>query len=169
MSHSKNITIRPYLSSDAQDLVNIYYNTCHKVLIQNYTQAQVNALAPPEKLQVTGWARKWSELKPLVATCDHQLVGFAEFEANGHIDCFYCHHEWIGMGVGTLLMNTILDKAHSDHIKRIYAEVSLTARPFFYSKGFTVVKQQTIERKGVQLINFIMEKWLDDKSHPEKT
>lgn len=37
-----------------------------------------------------------------------QIVGFAEFEPNGHIDCFYCHHEWIGKGIISALMKEIL-------------------------------------------------------------
>lgn len=41
---------------------------------------------------------------------------------------------------------------------RIYAEVSITARPFFASKGFQVIKQQTVRIHGVELTNFVMEK-----------
>jgi putative acetyltransferase len=51
----------------------------------------------------------------------------------------------------------IVKDAKQNHISRIFAEVSITAKPFFESKGFHV-KQQTIVRKGIELTNYIMEK-----------
>jgi putative acetyltransferase len=46
----------------------------------------------------------------------------------------------------------------NNHIHLIYAEVSITAKPFFEKSGFRVVTQQTIVRNGVELINFKMER-----------
>jgi hypothetical protein len=86
------------------------------------------------------------------------VVGFAEFEPNGHIDCFYVHHNFQGVGVGTALMHEIEMEAREKLLPRIYAEVSITARPFFASKGFQVIKQQTVRIRGVELTNFVMEK-----------
>ncbi|MHB1949598.1 MAG: GNAT family N-acetyltransferase [Gammaproteobacteria bacterium] len=43
----------------------------------------------------------------MVAVMDDKIVGFAELEDNGHIDCFYCHHEYQGCGVGSALMREI--------------------------------------------------------------
>jgi N-acetylglutamate synthase-like GNAT family acetyltransferase len=55
-------------------------------------------------------------------------------------------------------MCTIEKEAKEKLLPRIYAEVSITAKPFFITKGFEVVKQQTVQIRGVNLINFIMEK-----------
>ena len=38
------------------------------------------------------------------------------------------------------------------------SEVSITARPFFESIGFRVVRQQVTERRAVSLQNFVMER-----------
>ena len=51
------------------------------------------------------------------------IVGFVEFEPNGHIDCFYCHHKYIGCGVGSTLMESVYEIAIQKEIKRIFAEV----------------------------------------------
>jgi putative acetyltransferase len=157
-----NIIIREYLIEDAQALVNIYYNTIHQVNIKDYSEAQVDAWASSASLDVESWKKKWENLKPFVGIVNDQVVGFAEFEPNGHIDCFYCHHDWIGKGVGSALMDAIKTSAHKRNIARIFAEVSITAKPFFESKGFRVVKQQTIVRRGVELTNFVMEKIMAD-------
>lgn len=43
-------------------------------------------------------------------------------------------------------------------VKRFYADVSMTAKPFFQHYGFAVVRQQQKEVRGVVLTNFLMEK-----------
>jgi N-acetylglutamate synthase-like GNAT family acetyltransferase len=96
----------------------------------------------------------------IIATLGDEIVGCAEFEPNGHIDCFYCHHEWIGKGVGSALMKEIFHIAKNNHIHHIFSEVSITAKPFFAKHGFKVVTEQTIVRKGVELTNFKMERTL---------
>ncbi|KTC93188.1 GNAT family N-acetyltransferase [Legionella cincinnatiensis] len=151
------INIRPYTPADAQHLVNIYYYTIHNINIQDYSEDQINAWAPYSSLELTGWKKKWETITPLVALIDDKIVGFTEFEPNGHIDCFYVHHEYQGFGIGASLMNEIFNKANDLNLKRVFAEVSITAKPFFEAKGFKVVKQQNVEIRGVKLTNFIME------------
>lgn len=114
--------------------------------------------APESSLEPTSWAKKFEQTKPFVATINNQIVGFAEFELDGHIDCFYCHHQWIGYGIGSALITAIFEKAKQKMISRIFVDVSITARPFFEKQGFLVTKEQTVIVKGVQLINYKMEK-----------
>lgn len=151
------IIIRKYLPEDAQHLANIYYHTIHNINAQDYSEDQINAWAPSSSLELTGWKKKWETIMPLVALMDNKIVGFTECEPNGHIDCFYVHHEYQGLGIGTSLMNEVFNMANDLNLKRVFAEVSITAKPFFESKGFKVVKQQMVEIRGVKLTNFIME------------
>lgn len=155
---SKEITIREYKAEDAQDLAKIYYHTIHEFNIRDYTQEQVNVWAPKSSLETTYWSKKLEISKPFVAILDNVVVGFAEFELDGHIDCFYCHHQWIGHGIGHALMNAIYEKAKQKNILRIFAEVSITARPFFEKQGFITTKEQTVVLEGVELTNYKMEK-----------
>lgn len=128
----KEISVRDYRPDDVQALANIYFNTIHKINIQHYTEEQVDVWAPPSSLETEGWAKKFPRTKPIVATVRDKIVGFAEaeFEPNGHIDCFYCHHEWIGKGVGSALMKEILQRAKNSHIHLIFAEVSIPQSRF---------------------------------------
>lgn len=155
----KELSIRDYRPEDVQALANIFYNTIHQINIQHYTKEQVDVWAPKSSVENTeGWAKKFPRTKPIIATVGDEIVGFAEFEPNGHIDCFYCHHEWIGKGVGSALMKEIFHRAKNNHIHHIFSEVSITAKPFFEKHGFKVVTEQTIVRKGVELTNFKMER-----------
>ncbi|MBA3816353.1 MAG: GNAT family N-acetyltransferase [Parachlamydiaceae bacterium] len=148
------ISIRDYQPEGVQALANIYYNTIHRVNIQHYTQEQVDVWAPKSSVENTeGWSKKFSRTKPIIATVVDEIVGFAEFEPNGHIDCFYCHHKWIGKGVGSALMKEILQRAKNNHTLLIFSEVSITAKIFFEKWGFRIITQQTIIR-NVELTNF---------------
>ncbi len=154
------ISIRNYQPEDVEALAHIYFNTVHQINIKHYTQEQVDVWAPTSSLEVKGWEKKFLKTKPIVALVGDAIVGFAEFEPNGHIDCFYCHHEWIGKGVGFALMKEIFKRAKSSHIETIFAEVSITAKSFFEKQGFTVLVEQKIVKEGIELINYKMEKKL---------
>jgi putative acetyltransferase len=156
--NAKEVTIRRYKLEDAEDLANIYYNTIHRINSKHYTQEQVDAWAPETSLNAKRWAEKFERTQPFVAVADESIVGFAEFEPDGHIDCFYCHHDWIGKGVGSKLMQAIEELARTQGIKRIFSEVSITAKPFFERCGFHVLVQQTVVMRGIELTNYKMEK-----------
>ncbi len=159
MNERRKVQVRRYQDGDAKHIASIYYNTIHTVNAKDYTKEQLNAWAPYYN-NYDAWQEKCSKLNPFVATIDGTIVGFAEFEPNGHIDCFYVHHEFQGAGVGTALMREIEIEAREKLLPRIYAEVSITARPFFESKAFQVIKQQTVQVRGMELTNFLMEKCL---------
>lgn len=153
------ITIRRYQSGDAKCISQIYYQTIHTVNAGDYTAEQLNAWAPWSSVQnYRGWEDKLAKIKPFVALIDETIVGFAEFEPTGHIDCFYVHHAFQRTGIGSALMEAIEQDARDQALPRIFAEVSITARPFFEAKGYQVVRQQTVQTRGVGLINFVMEK-----------
>lgn len=152
------ISVRNYQREDGEALANIYFNTIHQINIEHYTEEQVDAWAP--RLESEGFAKKFSRTNPIVAVVEDTIVGFAEFEQNGHIDCFFCHHEWIGKGVGSALMKEILKRAEAKHIDRIFSEVSLTAKPFFEKQGFVVLAEQKVVLNGVEFTNFKMERAL---------
>lgn len=158
MTHKKSVIIRSYTIEDAPHLAAIFYNTIHKINCKDYSPEQIEAWAPTSHLEAAGWIKKWEAIPPLVATIDQTVVGFAELEDNGHIDCFYCHHKYQGKGVGSALMQAIENRASRIGNRELFAEVSITARPFFEAKGFRVVREQIVSVRGANLKNFVMKK-----------
>ena len=49
-------------------------------------------------------------------------------------------------------------------LKRIYSEVSITARTFFEKHGFRMVRENIVRMKDQELVNFIMEKELTEET-----
>lgn len=91
---------------------------------------------------------------------DGAIIGYADLQPDGYIDHFYCHYDWQGRGVGSLLMQRIHNDVRKNGIIKLYANISITAKPFFVSKGFKELEKQMVSVRGQQFINFKMEKWL---------
>lgn len=96
----------------------------------------------------------------LVAEEAGEVLGFAELEADGHLDMLYCRKDAVGRGVGTELYAAVEGRARELELPRIFTEASITARPFFERRGFTILRENAVVRHGVRLTNFSMEKTL---------
>jgi len=160
LADTRTMTIREATRADARQIVRIFHDTIHTVNTRDYTTEQVNAWSP-----VVPDAEEWAERKfptrtTFVADDDGTIAGFGELENNGHVDCFYCHHAYQRREVGSAIFRRIEEKARILGLTRLFTEASITAKPFFAAGGFTVVKQQTVICRGVELTNFVMEKAL---------
>jgi N-acetylglutamate synthase-like GNAT family acetyltransferase len=155
--------VRYYQSSDAGQMARLYFDTVHTVNRRDYTDEQITAWAPvvPDETQ---WSKRYETRIAFVAVDNSVITGFAELEPVGHIDCFYCHHAYQRRGIGTLLLNRLEQEARTLGLKRLFTEASITAKPFFESKGFHALRENQILRNNVMLINFSMEKHL--AAHP---
>ncbi|WP_221642823.1 GNAT family N-acetyltransferase [Nostoc sp. 2RC] len=155
----ENILIREYRLSDTKAIMQLFYDTVHEINIADYTQKQVDAWAP-KNMDYEVWHTRLQAKLPYVAEDNDEIVGFAELEADGHIDCFYCHHKHQRKGLGSKLFNYLENSAKSQGIKRLYTEASITAKPFFQNQGFNVVREQQVERRGGWVKKYVMEKYL---------
>jgi putative acetyltransferase len=151
--------IRDYNRGDAAAITRLFYETIRFVNLQDYSEQQVRAWAPavpdPEI-----WHSRMSERYTLVAEENGQIIAFAELERDGHLDMFYCRKDVIRRGVGRSLYRAVELKAMGLGLERIFADASLTARPFFEHCGFSILYKQTVTRGGIELSNFRMEKRL---------
>jgi len=155
--------IRLFQPQDGNRLAQLFHDTVREVNIQDYSAKQVQAWSP-ENLHFRDWSIVYADRYTYIAEEAGEIIGFAELEANGHIDCFYCHKDYQRKGVGTRLYQTIEIKAVELGIKNLYTEVSITARAFFKSRGFVITKEQLVLVRGEKFINYAMAKGLDSPS-----
>src|SRR5512145_3171208 len=80
--------IRDYRDGDAAALMQLFYDTVHRINAAHYTTRQLEAWAPADGMDVERWRARFAAKKPLVAVDGELPVGFAELEADGHIDAF---------------------------------------------------------------------------------
>ena len=153
------IEIRRYTAADLQAVVAVLYSSVRQVGRRDYTREQVAAWAPDE-VDWEARARRHGSRPTWVAESAARVVGFADLEPSGHIDFLYVHADHQGRGVATALLLTIERTAREGGIERLFAEASLTARPFFERRGFHVTAEQRVEIRGQKLTNFRMERFL---------
>lgn len=151
--------IRRFQSADAGQIAQLFHDTIRTVNLGDYTEQQVKAWAPDD-IFFRDWEAKCSGKFTLVAETDGVIAGFSELDEDGHIDCFYCHKDFQGQGVGRLLYNGIELEAKNRGLARLFVEASITAKPFFMKMGFTIVKEQIVEVRGTEFTNFLIEKYL---------
>lgn len=151
--------VRPAQVTDAPELRQLFYDTVHRVNCKDYSAAQLDAWAPPLH-EPNSWQPRFSAQWTFVAEQASKLVGFCELDRDGHIGGFYCHFQHQRQGIGSLLLKHLEVTALCHDMDRLYTEASITAKPFFERYEFQVTKPQTVERHGIILRNFCMEKQL---------
>lgn len=154
--------IREAIESDARQIVRIFHETVHTINARDYTQEQVDAWSPAMPDPEVWVRRRFGTRTTFVADEEGAIAGFGELESDGHVDCLYCHRKRQRQGVGSAIMAEIEARARSLGVRRLFLEASITARPFFEARGFVVLRQQTVVRRGVELTNFVMEKVLTE-------
>ncbi|MBW4934964.1 GNAT family N-acetyltransferase [Marinobacter sp. F4206] len=149
--------IHPYLPHWAPEIADLFHWAVHAISPSVYGPKQKEAWAPTPP-DYTYWSERLVETKPMVAIMDDRIAGFMELGEHGHIDCAYTHPDFQRRGVASALYAYVLAEAKARHLDRLYVEASLVARPFFEHRGFSVITQNEVERNGVTLVNFRMEK-----------
>ena len=154
---AQNRGIRDYKAGDAPEIVRLFFETVRSVNRADYSDEQLNAWAPglPE---LEEWHARMAGRRTLVAEEGGEVVGFAELENDGRLDMLYVRRDTVGRGVGRLLYEAVEREARAQGLGWLFTEASITARPFFERRGFRVVREQMVSRRGVSLTNFVMRK-----------
>ncbi|CAN7153344.1 GNAT family N-acetyltransferase [Acidovorax sp. LjRoot66] len=159
------VLIRDFRPGDAPALRALFHASVQGLTGAQYSPEQRNAWAPLA-YDVAQWDARLQANQPFVAemassTCTHigtEIAGFSDLQASGYIDHFFVAPAHAGQGVAHALMAHIHAQAALRGIARLWADVSLTAEPFFAKSGFAVELRQQVERHGVVLANARMAK-----------
>ena len=148
--------VRKAKAEDAGEWAALLYDTVHAVNSRDYTKEQIHAWAPavPSPAEI---AERQKDHLTWVAVADERIVGFVELKASGYIDCFYCHKDFLRQGIGSLLFNSVEAAADKKRMQTLFADVSITALPFFTHLGFAVLEERQMDKGGVALPCFRME------------
>ncbi|MGN0203973.1 MAG: GNAT family N-acetyltransferase [Coprococcus sp.] len=143
--------IRTYQSSDCNELAKLFYNTVHTVNAKDYSKEQLDVWAPGE-MDLDNWNQSFQEHESVVAVDDGIIVGFGDIDVKGYLDRLYIHTDYQRRGIASALCDYLEQTVRGN----IVTHASITARPFFEKRGYKVVKEQQVERKGTFLTNFVM-------------
>ena len=100
------------------------------------------------------WNQSFQEHFTIVAVDNNLIVGFGDIDKTGYLDRLYIHSDYQRQGIAA----AICDQLEQAVPGTIVTHASITARPFFEKRGYIIVKKQEVERQGIFLTNYVMEK-----------
>lgn len=150
-----NITIRRYRPGEEPAIWEVVRRATRESNARDYHPDLIERWAPDNK-DMAEWSERLKNKNPFVSTMDEEIVGMAEIEPTGFIDFFYVHPRFQGRGIGKALLSTILAEAASLGADKVFANVSVTARPFFLSQGFEITEVRSNVVLGHPAPNFAM-------------
>lgn len=145
--------IRRYQESDCRELTELFYNTVHIVNAKDYTKEQLDVWATGQT-DLERWNQSLQAHYSIVAVENGVILGFGDIDKTGYLDRLFVHAEHQRKGIAT----AICDQLEQAVPGKITTHASITAKPFFEKRGYKVIKKQEVERQGIFLTNFVMEK-----------
>lgn len=152
-------TIVDYSESMLPAMMQLFYDTVHAVCAKDYNEKQLERWAPTEP-DVISWKQRLNNNLCKVAFNNEVLVGFAELTEDAHVDTLYVHKDYQRQGIASGLYKELQQLALNNHMEGLTTEASITAKPFFESRGFTVTNIKTKLYNGKEFINYEMQKQL---------
>lgn len=150
--------LRRYQSPDCKEVTELFYNTVHIVNAKDYTKGQLDVWATGQ-VDLEKWNQSLQEHYSIVAIDNEIIVGFGDIDKDSYLDRLFVHADYQGKGIATAICNQLEQVVEG----KITTHASITAKPFFEKRGYKVIKKQKVERQGIFLTNFVMEK---DKAFP---
>ena len=159
--------IRPYKTEDIQEIAELFYQTVHTVNAADYTNEQLDAWTDGN-IDLAAWDRSFQAHMTLVAVVtpseaedkkvvQEQIAGFADMDSTGYLDRLYVHKDFQRGGIASALCDRLEEAVDAEQFT---THASITAKPFFEKRGYRVIREQQVERKGILLTNYVMEKIL---------
>lgn len=146
--------LREYITSDCEQLAQLFFHTVHSVNAKDYTKEQLDVWATGS-VDLKEWDKSFLKHHTFVAIENTEIVGFGDIDESGYLNRLFVHKEHQREGIATAICDK-LEQAVSG--RRITTHSSITARPFFEHRGYRVIQKQTVFRNGIALTNFVMEK-----------
>lgn len=145
--------IRKYQSLDCEEMAQLFYDTVHTINRKDYSKEQLDVWADG-KVDIESWNQRYLSSHTLVAIEDKRIVGFGNIDDQGYLDMLYVHKEYQNNQIATKLCNQ-LEKFVTGKITT-YASISV--KGFFEKRGYRVIRENEVIRKGITLTNYLMEK-----------
>ena len=150
--------LRRYRTSDCEEMAELFCDTVHSVNAEDYTEEQLNAWTSG-KVNLKEWDKSFQEHVTAVAVEKkngaERIIGFGDMDSTGYLDRLYVHRDRQRQGIASAICDELERTVKAE---TYVTHASITAKPFFLKRGYRVVKEQQVERRGVLLANFVMEK-----------
>lgn len=158
-----HILITQATEEDLDEIRKLFSDSITSVNIKDYNEQQVLVWAGAGE-NVGMWRQRLKDQFFICARFGNLIVGFGSLALNGYLDFMFVHKDYQRKGIASALLSALTARADFQKNSKVYAEVSITAKPFFEKHGFYETKKNVKIQKGVEFINYDMVKVLKDQS-----
>lgn len=150
--------VRHYRTGDHEAIADLFTCSVHELTTAEY-DAEARLAWAPSVPDYERWRFRCELWRPFLSV-DTQgaIAAFLELDPTGHVGATYVHPQHARRGAMAILMDYVEVVALGAQLPRLYAEVSLTARPYFRKRGWIAAGDNRITRAGIILINTNMTK-----------
>ena len=140
--------------NNLDEILNLFKTTIETSCSKDYTEAQIYAWTSSIENK-DRWKNKIENQYFIVAKHHHKITGFGSLE-NDYLDFLFVDKDYLRNGIASLIYDKLKEKAKDLGFIKLTTYASITAKPFFESKGFYSIKKNKIVRKGIEITNFEM-------------
>ena len=153
------LVIRNGVLDELPEIQHLFSETITIICENDYHQNQLEAWKSSVE-NTEGWKNMIQNHYFIVAEFENKIVGFASLDKGNYIDTLFVHKDFQRMGIGQGLYIELESEAKRLNTFTLTSNVSKTAKAFFESNGFSVLTEQVIIRKNVEIVNYKMQKEL---------
>jgi len=152
-----NMNIRIAEELDIPALAELYQTTVLQIAPGHYSAEQTQMWAA-FAADTVGFQQFILKATTFIASDESGILGFAGIAADGHVTSTYVRSDRIRQGIGSTLMQKILEYAHNHKIERLYAEASEFSLGLFEKFGFYIYDTEIVDRQGVKFRRYLVER-----------
>lgn len=149
--------LRKYVPADCTELARLFFDTVHAVNAKDYTKEQLDAWASGQ-VDLIAWNQSFLAHNTIIAEADGVIAGFGDMDSTGYLDRLYVHKDYQRRGVAAAICDALEAELYNASQLCFTTHASITARPFFEVRGYRVIRRQVVQRQGILLTNYVMEK-----------
>ena len=108
---------REYKDTDLHAVMDLFYVTVHEVNKNDYTEDQLEAIAPKEANEYH-WEKSLEKNHTIVVEQDEKLIAFGNIGKTGYLDRLYVHPDYLRKGIASKLVEDLetYAKKHDCHV-----------------------------------------------------
>lgn len=149
------IKYRPAQTNDLRTLQKLFVETIRSTCRNDYSPEAIEAWTTSVH-NTERWMSVVENQFCLIAEIDGRVAGFGSLDKGEYLDFMYVHKDFLRQGVANALFEKLKERSVQLGYQTLSSDVSITARPFFEKKGFTVIRENKNIVNGVEIINFHM-------------
>lgn len=148
--------IRKFKPEDQEEKKKVHKKAIRGIASEDYSEKQIKAWS-----DFSDYGGIEEEVKRWVAVEDDKIIGFSDYRPNeSRVTGVYVHPDYTGQGIGSKLLEKVLEDAENQGLVKLNSESSITAKEFYQKHGFELVEEVEHETNGVQMKAFEMKRKL---------